>query len=119
MFRTLFEEDPHYNTEEEEELADKYRSHVTYDLVKQKVVVRGMDRESHAIVLVFPRTCPEMMGDECFIDTQLYMIEHAIACTEVLSDGREDQIVVVLNFGELKSSCTPPMSAIKYTRHFQ
>lgn len=113
LFRTLFDDDRQYETEEEQELAEKYRLHIEEDVNKQNVVVRGMDRESRAIVLVFPRTCPELTDEDCFINTQLYMIERAIACTEALSDGKQDQIVVVLDFGDLKTSCAPPLNNTK------
>lgn len=114
LFRTLFDEyPPQYGNEEEKELANEYQAHIRHDLSKQKVVVRGMDKESRAIIIVFPRTCPEAISEDCFINTQLYMIERAIACTEVLSEGREDQIVVVLDFGSLKSSCNPPVKSVR------
>lgn len=113
LFRTLFDQDPQYQTLEEKELADKYRAHIQHESNQQKVVVRGMDRESRAMILVFPRTCPEAVSTECFLNFLLYAIERAIACTESQSQGKQDQIVVVLDFGNLKSSCAPPCKVIK------
>ena len=116
LFRTLFDKNPQYETHEEKELADKYRAHIQHESSNKRLwSLRGMDKESRAMILVFPRTCPETITsvDLLFLNFQLFMIERAIACTESLSQGKEDQIVVILDFGNLKSSCAPSCKVMK------
>jgi hypothetical protein len=82
------------------------------DIEKQSSFVRGKDKDGHAIITIKART--EIASeDEAFINTQLYVMERALATTEALSMGKKEQIMVVLDFGDFTSSLAPPWNAIK------
>lgn len=74
----------------------------------QPFVTRGHDRDLRSIIFAFPRSAP---GDEeSFIDSIVYNVERALACTEFQSSGRQDKIVAVM---DSQGSTSPPMKACK------
>lgn len=81
-------------------------------MFKQKVFVRGVDKQGRALMIMHSR---EHKGtvDEEFIVAQIYMMERAIACTEFISAGAEEKITVVFELYTFKSSLAPTWGAIK------
>jgi hypothetical protein len=67
----------------------------------QTNVVRGHDKEDRAIFFAFPRKTARKSDngseEDAFVDSILYTIERAVACSEFVSVGRQDQIVCVVN----------------------
>lgn len=76
------------------------------------MVVRGMDRDSRAVAIKMPRTSSET-NEEAFITAQLYIAERAIAATEILSEGIEEKVVAVFEFGDYSSSNAPPFRVMR------
>jgi hypothetical protein len=108
----LFTEGIKFESDEESEQAEKFRSLILPDIEKQSSFVRGKDKEGLAIMTIKART--EIASeDEAFINTQLYVMERTLATTEALSMGKKEQIMVVLDFGDFTSSLAPPWNAIK------
>jgi CRAL/TRIO domain len=116
IMRTLFHSSYSYSNEEDAKVAEQYRLYLKEDLGKQLMVVRGMDRESRAIVLKFPRQSSETT-EEAFVTAQLYITERAIAATEALSEGREEKVVAIADFGVYSRSNAPPWSALRTVVH--
>ena len=114
--RTLFHSSYPYSNEEDAKVAEQYRLYVKEDLGKQLMVVRGMDRESRAIVLKFPRQSSETT-EEAFVTAQLYITERAIAATEALSEGREEKVLAIADFRSYSRSNAPPWSALSTVVH--
>jgi hypothetical protein len=54
-----------------------------------------------------------VVDDEAFVLSVLYLMERAIASTEYFTLGKEEKIIVVLDFGQFSSSLSPPLSAVK------
>merc|ERR1712232_977266 len=88
------------------------QSQIKSETSKQLMFVRGYDKENRAIIIKQDRTHPET-DKEAFFNTHLYMIERAIACTEHASNGTQDKVVVVLNYGNYVRANVPPMKLIK------
>lgn len=102
-----------YDSPEEQEQAEQIKRMIRNDIVKQKVVVRGYDKQGHAILVVRARTAVDTVDEE-FVTTILYAMERAVATTEAHNlGGKEEKIMVVLDFGEFKSSLSPPLPALK------
>ena len=68
---------------------------------RQTNVVRGHDKEDRAIFFAFPRQSTRKSDnrseEDAFVDSILYTVERAVACSEFISVGRQDQIVCVVN----------------------
>lgn len=88
------------------------QSHIKSETSKQSIFIRGYDKQNHAILIKQDRTHPETDKDAYFL-TNIYMLERAIACTEQKSNGTQDKIVVVLNYGNYVRANVPPMKMIK------
>lgn len=93
-------------------MAEQYRAYIEEEMSKQIMVVRGKDRESHAIVIKMPRESPET-NEEAFITAQLYIAERAIAATEMLSQGEKEKVVAIFEFGTYSSSNAPPFRVMR------
>lgn len=79
---------------------------------KQLAYVRGKDKDDRALLVVHPRT-DKTTVDEDFVTNLIFIVERAAAVTEYESRGKEEKIIVVLDFGTFSSSLSPPMSAVK------
>lgn len=112
IFRTLFDSSWSYPTEDDAKVAEQYRAYLKEETTKQVMVVRGKDRESRAVVIKMPRESSET-NDEAFITAQLYVAERAIACTEILSEGKEEKVVAIFEFGTYSSSNAPPFRVMR------
>lgn len=93
-------------------MAKQYRSYLEEEMSKQVMVVRGMDRERHAIVIKMPRESSET-NDEAFITAQLYIAERVIAATELLSEGKKEKVLAIFEFGTYSSSNAPPFRVMR------
>lgn len=112
IFRTCFQTDTIYITEEETEAALRYRTFVEEEMSKQVMLVRGMDVSNRSIVLKFHRQSGETT-DEAYIMTQLYIAERAIAATEFLSQGKEEKVSAIFDFADYNSAHSPPRTAMQ------
>jgi hypothetical protein len=112
LLRTCFRDDITYNTQEVAELAERYCSDIREDLQNQIMVVRGMDRDSRAIVVKFPRQAAGSNVD-AYITTQIYIAERAIAVSEFLSEGRDEKVMAIFDFAQYSSKNSPPLSSMK------
>ena len=74
--------------------------------------IRGYDKQNHAIMIKMDRTHPET-DHQSYFNSNIYMLERAIACTERKSNGAEHKIVVVLNYGNYVRANVPPIKFIK------
>mmetsp|Transcript_7811 Transcript_7811/g.11368 ORF Transcript_7811/g.11368 Transcript_7811/m.11368 type:complete len:288 (+) Transcript_7811:329-1192(+) len=114
LFRTCMNPDAAYETKEEEDMAKLYRLHLELEAQRQVMVVRGRDNDSRAIVLKFPRQAEPATPPEAYVTMQLYILERAIAATEILSDGGEqEKLVGVFDFANYQSSNQPPLTSLK------
>jgi hypothetical protein len=112
LLRTLFDSSWKYDSDEDAKVAQQYRSYLEEELLKQVMVVRGKDRESHAVVIKMPRESPET-NEEAFIMAQLYIAERAMAATEFLSCGENEKVVAIFEFGTYSSSNAPPFRVMR------
>ena len=94
------------------DLMESYRKLIMNDLTKQPMVVRGHDTSNRAVLIKFPRVSAET-DVEAYVMAHIYVAERAMAATEVLSRGKEEKIVVCLDFADYSSSCKPPLSAMR------
>lgn len=74
----------------------------------QPFVTRGHDRDFRSIIFAFPRNATG--EEESFIDSILYTMERAVACTEFQSHGRQDKVLTVM---DSQGSTSPSMKACK------
>lgn len=112
LIRACFTDGIEFDNDDDQEQADKIRKEVKSDLFKQKVYVRGIDKQGRALMIMHSRE-HEGTIDEEFIVAQIYMMERAIACTEFISAGAEEKITVVFELYTFKSSLAPSWGAIK------
>lgn len=112
LLRTLFDSSWSYRNEEDAKVAEKYRAYIEDELSNQIMVVRGMDRESHAMVIKMPRESPET-NEDAFITAQLYIAERAIAATEMISQGEKEKVIAIFEFGTYSSSNAPPLRVMR------
>lgn len=98
--------------DQDEERLGKIRSLISEDLDRQKGYVHGHDKEGRAILIVRSREI-KAASDEAFVLAILYLMERAIATTESYTKGRQEKIMVVLDFRHFSSSKSPSLSAVK------
>jgi len=72
------------------------KTQILSELSKQPMVVRGYDKLNRALLLILGRSS-RSTDKEAFINTHMYMIERALACTEHATNGAQDKIAVVVN----------------------
>ena len=83
-------------------LSQQRRDRIDDEMTNHQMnVVRGHDREDRAIFFAFPRKTTRKSDnrseEDAFVDSILYTVERAVACSEFVSVGRQDQIVCVVN----------------------
>ena len=110
--RACFQNDIQIEDDSDQARVEKLSAFIRDDLGRQKGYVHGHDKLGRAILIVRSR---ELMvaDDEAFISSLLYLMERAIASTESYTDGKEEKIIVVLDFGHFSSSLSPSLTAIK------
>ncbi|GAX24375.1 hypothetical protein FisN_4Lh498 [Fistulifera solaris] len=112
LYRACFADGAEFETEEEAQFVEKLKASITSEMKKQLAYVRGKDKENRALLVVHPRTDKSTV-DEDFIANLIFIVERAAAVTEFSSRGKEEKLIVVLDFGTFSSSLSPPMSAVK------
>ena len=114
LFRTCMAEDDETT---EETIDDMLLSRQRRDRIHDEMfnyqtnVIRGYDRDERAIFFAFPRKkagTPQM--EEAFVDSMLYTMERAVACSEYLSVGRQDQIFCII---DIKGGSCPPFKNLQ------
>jgi hypothetical protein len=109
VYRTCMDEGFVYANQEHSKLAAQLRYNINQNMKIQTMVSRGHDRSQNAVLLAMPRKGKgECM--ESFLDFVIYIIERTVACTEAISKGKSEKIVVVL---DCKKSCAPGLKAMK------
>jgi hypothetical protein len=82
--------------------------------------MRGHDRQFRAILIKSHRHAAATSEEE-YLNTQLYIAERALACTEFLSRGTQETLLAVFDFSQQNSKTSPPMawqiSAIRTLQH--
>lgn len=92
----------------------RYCELIRKDLQNQTMAVIGHDRENRAILLKLGRSSSET--DELgYTLSQLYMAERAMAASEMLSRGTQDEIIGVFDFSGYSSAHSPPLSVVRRT----
>ena len=115
LLRTCFSNDSPVNvTDDQAEIQADFCAAVQDDLAKQVMLVRGHDREKRALMIKMGRTTSEMNEDSYFL-AQIYLTERALAATEVISKGKQDQMVAIFDFGTYSSSNSPPFKVVMNT----
>lgn len=79
---------------------------------KQAFFVRGHDSDNRAVAIKMGRQSPET-NHTAFVIAQLYVAERAIACSEFLSKGTQENVLAVMDFEGYSSSNAPPMLTLK------
>jgi len=88
------------------------RDEIISEMNNQPMIIRGFDRENHAILLKYRRSSPNA-DKQSMISAHLYIFEKAIACTEHISCGQSEKIVLCLNYDNYSRANTPPISLAK------
>lgn len=101
-----------YENEEDAALAQEYREKIESDLAKQALVVRGRDTEDRPVVVVEGRTVSGTDAD-AFVLARVYLTERAMATAEILSRGRNEKVVAILDYEGYQSKYAPGFAAIK------
>lgn len=77
------------------------------------VCVNGYDVYGHAVCIRFPRAKYVSYSDESFFRLNIYSLERALACTERRSLGRQEKIIIALDYNRYKSGSTPPFTTMR------
>ena len=80
-----------------------------------KFCVRGHDREDRAVIFAYPRKKASQSNNERddvkpFVETIVYTMSRAVACSEFTSGGHQEKIVCVI---DAQGSSAPSMKACK------
>jgi hypothetical protein len=101
-------------SQEDLDLLSRWETLLKDEIECQTTWVGGHDREHRAICHRSSRSTAQV-DEEAYSLMQLYMAERALACSEIYSKGREDQIIVVMDYGNYQSAMVPPTSLVKET----
>jgi len=112
LYRAAFTDGITFEDEADAQSVSVLKKQIKSDLLKQHCFVRGTDKGNRALLCIKPRTTKDTIEEE-YVSMLVYIMERAIAATEYASRGREEKILVVLDFGGFKSSLSPPISALK------
>jgi hypothetical protein len=99
-------------SEEDKELLSRWETLLKEEIEYHATWVGGHDLENRAILHRGSRSTAEV-DEQSYNLLTWYMAERAFACSEINSKGREDQILVVLDYSNYQSDMVPPMSIIK------
>lgn len=101
------------NCDEQQELAERYRTVISEDLAKQPMVVKS-GPTGRGVLEIGARSCTNTdMNDKDFVLTVIYMIERTLAATESQSRGTETMMDVVLDASCCSKKYAPSRSALK------
>jgi len=101
-----------YETEEEAEEAENLKSAILSDQIKQNSFVRGHEKGGRSIIILRSRSAADTDEEE-FITSTIHTMERAIAVTEHDTNSKQEKVMVVLDFGEFKSSLSPSLHSAK------
>ena len=110
--RACFQDDIEIENDHDRTKMEKMQAFIRDDLTRQKGYIHGHDKEGRAILIVRSRELA-VADDEAFIMAILYLMERAIASTERFTEGRQEKIIVVLDFGNFSSYLSPSFTAVK------
>ena len=96
--------------ERTERRIEEMEAHVESDLKKQIVIMRGHDRESHAMMIKFARV-DSGTTEETYVLSQIYMADRSTAATEFLSMGKQERSCAVYDYNGFESKNSPPFQA--------
>lgn len=110
-------------TKEEADECERFEKLLENDLTVQKMAVRGHDKENRAIVVKLCREqkWPTDDGDNdtgsnaddfAYFLSQIYIVERAIAVTELRSLGKTEKLTAIFDFGTYDSGNSPPVRVI-------
>ena len=99
---------------ESEPVLSHFRKLVEEDLGNQKMVVRGHNQDFSAVLIKMDRTSKDCSKD-AYEAANFYILERALAATEVLSKGSSEQIINVYDFGAYKRAYAPPIPVLRGT----
>jgi len=94
----------------EKGMMEKFRHQVEIEYKMQESYVSGFDKNNRAILMKKHRISPHSISEDHIIHT-VYLMERAIACTEIASDGEEEKMLSFCDF-EKYSRANMPSSAI-------
>lgn len=85
--------------DDEAGLIARYRSWLEEEHGRQQLVVIGRDRLGHACLVRSGGRATAEVDADAYMSSCLYALEKAIACSEVLTRGRDPRIRALLDFG--------------------
>jgi len=102
-----------FETDIEGEVYSDFRSSLEEELSTGKMIVRGYDKEKRALFNYFPRL-KNSEHEVNFLRIHYYMVERAIACTERASNGSQEKVIVLVDYGGYKGAIhDPPLKLTK------
>lgn len=84
------------------------REFIWNDMESQPVIMKGHDREQRAVLFKGSRQVGGGTEAE-YLTSQLYVAERANACSEFVSQGRQEKMVAVFDFSSYQSGNAPPL----------
>jgi hypothetical protein len=93
--------------QEDKELLSRWETLLDEEIEHQTTWVGGHDRDHRAILHRSSRSTTQL-DEEAFNLLALYMAERAYACSEIYSKGREEKILLVLDYSNYQSDMVPP-----------
>jgi hypothetical protein len=82
------------------------RQYVESDMARQPVIMKCADTRARAVMFKFPRRSDGTTEQE-YLTTQFYIAERANAVIEYISQGRQEKMVAVFDFSNMRSSYSP------------
>ena len=92
----------------------EFRKQVESEYVMQESYVSGFDRQNNAILMKMHRTSPNSISENYLIHN-VYLLERAIACTEMYSYGEAEKVLSICDFEKYNRASIPSTSATKPT----
>lgn len=96
------------------ERMEKFRDQVENEYKLQESYVSGFDKQKRAILVKMHRTSPNSVSADHVIHT-VYLVERAIACTEIASEGKEEMILSFCDFEKYSRVNIPSSSETRKT----
>lgn len=98
----------------EKDMMEKFRNQVEIEYLMQESYVSGYDKENRAILMKMHRTSPDSMSKNHLIHT-IYLLERAMACTELQSEGKQEQVFSICDFAKYARATVPAKGESKPT----
>jgi len=122
LLKTCMQPDHDYYLNEDSQTATRYRDYIKDEAKCQTNVVRGHDKMFRCLLVKLKRHSLQA-NNEAFLMAHVYLVERAIATTEVLTEGKEEKCVGICDFGAYHSAFAPPRQVMKsamdiFQRHY-